>query len=328
MRRALALLLLAGTARAAGVDSPKLGMHAFVHPWLSTQVKIYILDAAAATGKTRLLMDFSMEQMRKNPGKIDESVKLAEARGLKILGVLGGIPKGDGDICKRGFGPFVGAVVKKYPEITAWEIVNEPNVRQSFDGGPYGYACNLVHAAQAIRKINPKALVVFGGISVDPKSPYDGWLEKVLKHPRAMDSFDAANIHVRGSLEHVADAVAQARRAFSRYAGRAVPLWVTEHGFPTDEKFQKGWDERFASGEAGQARYLKQSVPALLNAGAAMVFVTLRDQSAQYDPGRESCARADNKIPYCTEGLITMPEPGSGGGRRKPAFDVFSALAP
>jgi hypothetical protein len=57
-----------------------------------------------------------------------------------------------------------------------------------------------------------------------------------------------------------------------------VPLWVTEHGYPGDSAYQ--CDPRFRGGEAAQAAYLRRSLPALSRAGAARVFVTLRDNLA------------------------------------------------
>ena len=64
-------------------------------------------------------------------------------------------------------------------------------------------------------------------------------------------------------------------RAFSRRAGIDAPIWVTEHGYPSEPRFQT--DPRFDTGEPGQAAYLRRSIAALVRAGAARVFVTERD---------------------------------------------------
>ena len=56
-----------------------------------------------------------------------------------------------------------------------------------------------------------------------------------------------------------------------------APLWVTEHGYASDPQYQT--DPAFGAAKA-QAAYLERSVPALLNAGAARVFVTEHDNLA------------------------------------------------
>ena len=89
----------------------------------------------------------------------------------------------------------------------------------------------------------------------------------------------------------------QQRRAFLRGWGRDVPMWVTEHGYSAEQAYQ--FDPAFRGGEAGQAAYLAQSLPALAKAGAAQVFVTLRDGG-----DRE----------YAQEGIVTT------GFRRKAAW--------
>ena len=57
--------------------------------------------------------------------------------------------------------------------------------------------------------------------------------------------------------------------------GFSGPLWITEHGYPSDSAFQ--YDPGYGSGPAAQAAYLTASLPTLLDAGASEVFVTERD---------------------------------------------------
>jgi hypothetical protein len=91
------------------------------------------------------------------------------------------------------------------------------------------------------------------------------------------------------------------------------PVWVTEHGYPAETKYQ--WDPDYRGGAGAQARYLAASLPRLLRR-AARVFVTLRDSRGG---------------PWASEGLLTgsvldPPQPDPVVVRR-PAASVFQRLA-
>jgi hypothetical protein len=91
------------------------------------------------------------------------------------------------------------------------------------------------------------------------------------------------------------------------------PIWATEHGYPTDPKYQ--WDKRY-QGVEGQARYLSRSLPALIGAGIDRIFITLRDNRGG---------------PWATEGLIggTVFDPPSPAPQvvRKPAAAAVRRFA-
>ena len=70
------------------------------------------------------------------------------------------------------------------------------------------------------------------------------------------------------------------------------PLWVTETGYPADPAWQS--DHGFHDGPASQAAWMMRVVPAMLAAGATMVFVTERDSLA----GR-----------YASEGILRSSDP-------------------
>jgi hypothetical protein len=102
------------------------------------------------------------------------------------------------------------------------------------------------------------------------------WTDALLGSlgPHAMEAFDIANIHVRGRAAETRRVVARWRRYFAR-AGFKGPLWVTEAGYPADPRHQT--DPAYRGGPDAQARYLKAAVPAMIEAGAAKVFITERD---------------------------------------------------
>jgi hypothetical protein len=102
--------------------------------------------------------------------------------------------------------------------------------------------------------------------------------------------------------------------AYFRSKGFHGPLWVTEHGYSADPAYQK--DPAYRYGTQAQAKYLSVSIPALLDAGAAKVFVTERDNGSGKD---------------ASEGLLggNVMDPPTADPQpvRKPAFLAVQALA-
>lgn len=165
------------------------------------------------------------------------------------------------------------------PVIRDWEIWNEPDSATFFDGTPQQYAQMLRVAHDAIKAIDPQANVLLGGISGVWAT---SWLTQVFATPGADagHAFDIANIHERNQLVALAADVTLWKQFLAGY-GFTGPLWVTEHGYPSDPAFQ--YDPAYASGPASQAAFLAASIPTLIDAGAEAVFVTERDNlTGQY----------------------------------------------
>ena len=68
------------------------------------------------------------------------------------------------------------------PVILDWEVWNEPDSSQFFHGTPAQYAWMLRTAHDAIKRIDPRAQVLLGGISSTAGST---WLSQVLAVPGA-----------------------------------------------------------------------------------------------------------------------------------------------
>jgi hypothetical protein len=162
------------------------------------------------------------------------------------------------------------------PVIRDWEIWNEPDTATYFDGTPGQYAWMLRVAHDAIKTIDPQANVLLGGISGTSGM---GWLGQVFAVPGAdaEHAFDVANVHERDQLDWLAPDIASWKHFLAGY-GFSGPLWVTEHGYPSDPAFQ--YDPGYASGASSQAAFLTASIPTILQAGASAVFVTERDNLA------------------------------------------------
>jgi hypothetical protein len=153
--------------------------------------------------------------------------------------------------------------------VYAWEFWNEPDEGYMYAGSPeaYGRALGAIHALAAGR-----FRITTGGIA-----DLRGGLPFLRRAVAAGARFDIGNVHLRGT-----DLRAQARRADRFFAG--LPLWVTEHGYPSHPA------------PYDQLRNLRTSLPALRAGGADQVFVTLRDID-EFGPDS----------PFASEGILGKP---------------------
>lgn len=203
-------------------------------------------------------------------------------------------------------------VARAAPVITDWEVWNEPDNSAFFSGTPQQYAQMLRAAYDTIKQVEPQASVLLGGISgVSGMS----WLAQVFATPGAdaAQAFDIANVHERNRLSELAPDISAWKQFFAKY-GFTGPLWVTEHGYPSDSAYQ--YDPQYDSGPESQATFLTASVPTLLDAGAQMVFVTERDNlGGQF--ASEGMLGGDVLDPPVADPLLI----------EKPAYDALAQLA-
>jgi hypothetical protein len=217
--------------------------------------------------------------------KLDEVVALGRRHGIRILGILSGTPAGLGD-CPAGTQPeeawkcgpadpyeyarhVVAIMEHAGTGVYAWEFWNEPDERYMYTGSPeaYGRALGAIHERSAGR-----FLITAGGIA-----DLAGGLRFLRRAIAAGARFDIANVHIRGTGVRT-----QTRRA-ARFFGD-LPLWVTEHGYPSHPA------------PADQVSQLRRSLPALRAGGADQVFVTLRDID-EFGPDS----------PFASEGILGKP---------------------
>jgi len=193
--------------------------------------------------------------------------------------------------------------------IDDFEIINEPDGGWSFYGSPQQYARILAASYVAIHAADPRARVLLGGLM---NVGEHAWLDQVLSTPQAdaLHRFDIANIHLRAAAGRAGPIVAGWRRYLAR-RGFDGPLWVTETGYPADPAWQT--DPAYHDGPSGQARWMVTVIPAMLRAGAAMVFVTERDSLGG---------------PYASEGVLQSPDPlpDDPSVTPRPSYYAVSAL--
>jgi len=311
----LAMLLLAAPATAGGyTTTPRLGSHAMVGPNMPPEHVDALFGASGRAHLSIVRADvhasavFPLSPDEPRWESVDTLRGAARTHRLQVLGVLSGVPlwlarcppvTANWWKCPpadyAAWGRTVERIVERAPEIGYWEIVNEANLSQQyFYGDALEYAKFLRATSAAIRRANPKAKVVFTGVV-----GFGPWLDKVLSQPGVAGSFDVANAHFRGGIGKLDDMVRRARADY-RTHGFNGPLWVTEMGYPSDIAYQ--WDPGFRgtewkSGFHAQADYMRHAIRALMRAGAARVFVTLRDTDGHWGL-------------FSSEGLIKWPLPG------------------
>ncbi len=176
----------------AGAAPAELGLN--VHQSADTGVPV---TEAAGLGWVRI--DVNWFDVEKAVGVsdwsvIDAVVAAANAKGRKVLAVLAYTPawasqgdaKGGGrlnDVPKAGtFGPFVTTAVNRLRAkgVTHYEMWNEPNLGQFFEGTPQDYIDRiLVPGADALHAACPTCKVVGPGLAT-VGGEYATWMDAVL----------------------------------------------------------------------------------------------------------------------------------------------------
>lgn len=312
----------AGAARAATWDASAIGSHPMLYLDSPPAFKEAMFREAAASGATSIRVDVFIPFIvlgslgERSWSELDDLGRLARRYRLQVVGLLygtpwwlakcsAGVPSAESYRCPprsaEAYARLVGEIARRERGvIDVWQVLNEPNNRFVFSGDVRDYARVLIAVSREIRRANPAARIVLGGLGGPQMQT---WPARLLAIPGTRGAFDIASVHLRGRLRVVVGAVAFWRRRLDSLGFRG-PIWVTEHGYPADPAYQ--WDERF-QGELGQARYLSRSLPALIGAGVDRIFVTLRDNRGGT---------------WASEGLIggvNDPPSGDPQVRRKPA---------
>lgn len=184
-----AALLASSAAHAAPKE---LGMNAHQSPTVG-------LDATVAAGLGWVRIDFNWLDAEPTQAgvydwsRFDAQIDAAVAKNLKVLAVLGYTPawasqgdvRGDGstnDVPQAGkYAPFVTAAVNRYKsKVTTYEIWNEPNLEQFFEGTPQDYIDRiLIPGADAVHAACPTCKVMGPGLAT-VGTAYATWLDAVL----------------------------------------------------------------------------------------------------------------------------------------------------
>jgi hypothetical protein len=186
------------------------------------------------------------------------------------------------------YAAYAGDLARRYPQIQAWEVWNEPNT--SFFWRPAvnakGYTHMLEKTYRALKAANPNAKVILGGLSPGHREdgmdavPAADFLNRVYESGGGA-FFDAVAYHAYGEgapKDWLADALLGIRDVMDAHGDIAKPVWITEMGCYTHGLG--------AVTEAWQANYLRDSriVLARIPSVERVYWYTLRDANQSADP--------------------------------------------
>ena len=152
---------------------------------------------------------------------------------------------------------FLHALAQRYPQVTEWQVWNEPSAPYfwTIQPGIPAYAALLKQTATAIRSANPRAQVILAGLSDR------SWTAlAALYRLGVRRSFDAVALNPFTSrVKDVITVLERSRRVMAANGDARKPLLVTETTWPSawgQVKTPFGYEET----ERGQAVKLRQAM--------------------------------------------------------------------
>ena len=212
---------------------------------------------------------FGWDDYEPAPGEYEfewlhEFAARAAARGITLRPYLGYTPEWaarrggtDADVWNnppasadrwRDFTAAMAGELRRHPNVASYEIYNEENVPQWWDGEPADYRDVLVEGARGIRSSYPQAMIVFGGLVF----PDTEWVEEVCSTDAADGSFDILPFHAYPEtwtpagvrVENYLDGLGDFLEAADTACGRKA-IWINETGYATtpgrSERDQANW---------------------------------------------------------------------------------------
>jgi polysaccharide biosynthesis protein PslG len=138
--------------------------------------------------------------------------------------------------------------MRVHPNVLSYEVYNEENVQQWWDGTARAYARALVAGARAIRSSHGASTILLGGLVF----PDNDWIEAVCSVSTASQSFDILPFHAYPetwtppgvTVENYLGGLENFLRTADESCGRKS-IWINETGFATvpgrNERQQATW---------------------------------------------------------------------------------------
>jgi hypothetical protein len=149
---------------------------------------------------------------------------------------------------RERFARELARAMRRHPNVASYEIYNEENVTQWWEGDAAAYARVLVSGSRAIRATGGAARILFGGLVF----PDAEWIEAVCGTRGAPGSFDVLPFHAYPetwtppgvTVENYLGGLSAFVSVADRTCGRK-PIWINETGFATvpgvTERAQAAW---------------------------------------------------------------------------------------
>jgi hypothetical protein len=234
-------------------------------------------------------------------GELDYIVDRANGYGLRLMLSLNHAPEWTrSDPLEYGpphdpaeFGRFMGLLAARYRgRVAAYELWNEPNLRREWRGerlDPALFVALVREGAQAVHAADPEAQVISGGLAVtginDGQTAVDDrvylrgmvtagvgqWVDGVGVHPYGFanppqERWDDPTHQAPSHNDHPSfffrDTLDDYRAILVEGGLSALPLWVTEFGWPSVDGLgavdTSGWEYAQYVSEGQQADYVVQ----------------------------------------------------------------------
>jgi polysaccharide biosynthesis protein PslG len=229
-----------------------------LHPWRmeNPDVRERTFADIAASGARWARVDLSWNFVephgpalaadRGNWSAMDAIVRTADRHGVTLLPILGHTPPwasaerdpwAHPDV--RRFADFFAAALRRYPQIPAWELWNEPNL--SLFAKPQPDPVRFVELLRTARntrdRLGSTAKLVSGGLSSGGEIDIFDWVDQMALQG-GLELVDGLGVHPY-SVEEPDDPDGWLLRLEALHAqlaelGRAdLPLWLTEYGGPS-----------------------------------------------------------------------------------------------
>lgn len=272
------------------------------------------LDAMQALGVQNVRIgifwaDIEPEEGTFNWANVDRMVDAATARGMGILGTIlytpewagATLPPEDTEWASHPdpvkFGDFVSVVAEKYEgRISTYEIWNEPTGSMFWDPvDPEAYTDILKEGYQAIKAVDPTAIVIAGSVVAGPTyvdgsalSPIDflegmydagaqGYFDAISYHPYQYTMSFSNGANQPDEFDYPIEQLNEIRAVMVAKGDGDLKVWITEYGQPTNTVYQNS-----TLTQEQQAAFIEDLLRTWQNVdGAGPVFVyQTRDTAA------------------------------------------------
>ena len=253
------LLLLAALAAPTAHAKPAAQIAGVaLHPWQlqDYQVRERVFDGVAATGARWVRVDMpwawvepdgpTLNHGHGHWGGLDSIVNAADRHGLKLIGIVGYTPEwasDSGDLWEYpdadAFEDFFAAALRRYPQIPAWELWNEPNFERF--SKPEADAARFVDFLRSARRardsVGSKAKLISGGVAPGGDVDIRTWVDQVAMRG-GLNLIDGLGVHPYSPVapDDPRSWMMQLEALHKRLGqlGRPdLPLWLTEYGAPS-----------------------------------------------------------------------------------------------
>jgi Cellulase (glycosyl hydrolase family 5) len=184
--------------------------------------------------------------------RYDRAIDTARAAGAKVLVFVNGSPRwasGSRIAMMKPQNPvdyanFMRFVAARYAgKVSAWEVWNEENTTRFWQSGPSpsAYVPLLKAAYPAVKSADPRAVVVFGGLSQNDYSYVEGayaagakgYFDVMAVHPYPGPNPPEAVWYSNGRVAPMAFSGFREVRRSMLARGDDKPIWLTEFGWST-----------------------------------------------------------------------------------------------